>query len=181
MGTFEILVIGVGLSMDAVAVSISNGIVYKKLKLKDYAMMPLFFGTFQALMPLLGFYAGSVFAHIITKYSGTVIFLIMVIIGGNMIRESFSDKGERETDRKLGPKILFFQAVATSIDAFAVGVGLAALRVDIIPSVAVIGVTTAIMSTVAILIGKKCGDIFKSKSELLGGVILIIIGIKALF
>lgn len=181
MGFIEIAVIGVGLAMDAVAVSMTNGMCYKNLTKKDYIAMALFFGIFQGIMPLFGFYASSLFARWITKYSGIVIFLILGAIGGNMIRESFQKEDDAcQTDKKLTLAALFFQAVATSIDAFAVGVGFCAVKVDIIPAVSLIALITALMTVAAILIGKKFGDIFESKAEFLGGVILIIIGIKGL-
>lgn len=180
MGLVEVAVIGAGLAMDAVAVAMTNGMVYKRLSIRDYLFMPLFFGAFQGIMPLIGFYAGTLFAFIIAKYSGIVIFGILVVIGGNMIKESFADKGRETQVKHLTPVILIFQAVATSIDAFAVGVGFCAVRIDIMPAVFLIAGITAVMVAGAIVIGKKFGDIFENKAEFLGGLILIIIGIKAL-
>lgn len=181
MGLTEIAVIGVGLAMDAVAVSMTNGMCYKKLTKRDYIAMMLFFSIFQGIMPLLGFYAGSLFAKWITKYSGIVIFLILGAIGGNMIRESLGKKeGNCDTDKKLTAAMLFFQAIATSIDAFAVGVGFCAVSVEILPAVLIIALVTAVMVMAAIFIGKRFGNMFESGAELLGGVILIIIGIKGL-
>lgn len=181
MGLLETTMIGVGLSMDAVAVSMTNGMCYRNLAKKDYIAMILFFGLFQGLMPLMGFYAGSIFARWITRYSGIVIFLILGAIGGNMIRESFHQEAEVcQAGKKFTVTVLFFQAVATSIDAFAVGVGFCAVSVEILPAVSVIAAITAVMVAGAIFIGKKFGDIFESRAELLGGIILIIIGIKGL-
>lgn len=179
MSFTEIAVIGVGLAMDAAAVSMTNGMCYR-LTGKDRAAMILFFGIFQGVMPLFGFFAGSVFQRWITKYSGIVIFLILGVIGGNMVKESFHREESCAVTKKLTLRVLFFQAVATSIDAFAVGVGFCAAGVDIVPSVSVIAVITAVIVLLAILVGRKFGDIFESKAELLGGLILIIIGVKAL-
>lgn len=180
MGFLEIAVIGAGLAMDAVAVSMTNGMCYQNLTRRDYMAMALFFGLFQGLMPIFGFYAGSIFAKWITRYSGIVIFLILGVIGGNMIRESFAKEEMSRVAKTLTPTVLFFQAVATSIDAFAVGVGFCAVSVDIFPAAGLIALITAVLVTIAIVIGKKFGDMFESKAEFLGGVILIIIGVKGL-
>ena len=179
MSLTEIAVIGVGLAMDAAAVSMTNGMCYSLTK-KDRAAMILFFGIFQGIMPLLGFFAGSVFQSWITRYSGIVIFLILGLIGGNMVRESFCRETDCAVSKKLTLSVLFFQAIATSIDAFAVGVGFCAVQVAILPAVSLISVITAVTVLFAIIIGRKFGDIFESRAELLGGVILIIIGVKGL-
>lgn len=179
MGIIEIVLIGVGLAMDAVAVSMTNGMVYRNLKIRQYLAMPILFGLFQALMPLLGNFAGSLFADIIEKYAGIVILLILGVIGGKMLKEGIEHMGEdkahpeahvgRATSAAAGKgnltlSVLIFQAVATSIDAFAVGVGFSAMRVDIISAVTVIAIVTAIMVVAAILIGKKFGDILGSRA-----------------
>ncbi len=182
MNYLEIGMIGVGLAMDAVAVSMTNGMVYKGLRKRDYIAMIVAFGIFQGIMPLLGFFAGSLFAEWMTRYSGIIVFLILGIIGGNMIRESFhKDAEETCGGKRLTLPVLFFQAVATSIDAFAVGVGFCAVRVAIVPAVLMIAAVTAMMVIMAIVAGKKFGDYFGSKAELLGGAILMIMGIKGLF
>ena len=180
MGLFEISLIGIGLAMDAVAVAMTNGMVYKRLSLSHYILMPLLFGVFQGVMPLIGFYAGTLFAGIIMKYSGIVIFAILAVIGGNMIKESLSRESEAIEIKRLTMTVLIFQAVATSIDAFAVGVGFCAVCVEILPAVTIIAGITAVMVAGAIVIGKKFGDIFENKAEFLGGMILIIIGVKGL-
>ncbi|MGN0710360.1 MAG: manganese efflux pump MntP family protein [Anaerovoracaceae bacterium] len=194
MTVFEIILIGVGLAMDAVAVSMTNGMVYRKLSIKQYLAMPFFFGLFQALMPFIGNFAGTFFADIISKYSGIVILLILGVIGGKMVKEGIEHiredrahpeehrgKGEKQCDKKGGLTlgVLLFQAVATSIDAFAVGVGFSAMRVNILQAAAIIAVVTAVLVTFAIVIGKKFGDVLGSRAEILGGFILIAIGIKA--
>ena len=182
MDLADILLIGAGLSMDAAAVSMTNGMVYKNLTKIKYAAMPAFFGAFQMLMPILGYYAGGLFADIMAKYSGIVVFVILGIIGGKMIKEGFDDmkKHENAPSRVMDLKTLFFQAVATSIDAFAVGIGFSALGIGIIGPSAIIGATTAVIVVIAILIGRKVGDMLGSRAEVLGGAILVIIGIKAL-
>lgn len=181
--------------MDAVAVSMTNGMVYRNLKFRQYLAMPIFFGAFQALMPFLGNFAGTFFADIISKYSGIVILLILGVIGGKMLKEGIEHTREekehpeehhsgegQQTGKKGGLTlgVLIFQAVATSIDAFAVGVGFSAMRVDIIQAITIIAVVTAVMVTGAIIIGKKFGDVLGSRAEILGGLILIAIGVKAM-
>lgn len=195
MGIIEIILIGVGLAMDAVAVSMTNGMVYRNLKLRQYIAMPVLFALFQALMPLIGNFAGSLFADIIEKYAGIVILLILGIIGGKMLKEGIEHMKEEKAHPEehvsgggsavkgkgsLTLSVLIFQAVATSIDAFAVGVGFSAMRVDIISAVTVIAIVTAVMVVAAILIGKKFGDILGSRAEIVGGIILIAMGVKAL-
>ncbi|WP_164914305.1 manganese efflux pump MntP [Aminipila luticellarii] len=179
----EIILIGIGLAMDAVAVSMTNGMVYRNLKAREYIAMPLFFGAFQGFMPLIGNFAGSLFDEFISKYAGIVILLILGIIGGNMIKEGVEHTNPSERVcgcKELGSGILLCQAVATSLDAFAVGVGFSAMQVNILPAVAVIAVVTVIMTTAAIEIGRKFGDILGSQAEILGGIILVIIGVKAI-
>lgn len=197
MSLFEIILIGIGLSMDAVAVSMTNGMVYKgSSKGKTYSM-PIFFGVFQGLMPLIGYFAGGLFADVISQYAGLLVFAILGFIGGKMLKDGIEHKKEEkeiseqstevnelesETEVKtLTYKMLFIQAIATSIDAFAVGIGFSVAQVNILPAVGIIGITTALCSLAAIFIGKKFGDILGSKSEILGGTILVLIAIKALF
>ncbi len=185
MSILEILLIGIGLSMDAFAVSISNSMVYPNLKFRQYAGMPVFFGFFQGLMPLIGFYAGSFFAEIIEKYSGIVILLILGIIGGKMIfdgiREMKAPEEEKEEAKgTLTVRMLFFQAIATSIDAFAVGVGFVAAQINIWSTVSIIAGTTFILTVIAILCGRAAGEKLGDKAQIVGGIILVIIGIKAM-
>lgn len=182
MGFIEIALIGVGLAMDAVAVSMTNGMIYKNLKPRDYAAMLVLFAGFQMLMPVIGYFAGSLFAEIMTTYSGFVILLILGIIGGKMIKEGFIHMKEHQAprDRVLTLGILFFQAIATSIDALAVGIGFSFMRVSIGAAVLVIGVVTALMVAAGILVGRRFGDLLGSKAEILGGTILVIIGVKAI-
>ncbi|HBA04910.1 MAG TPA: hypothetical protein DCW51_13775 [Clostridium sp.] len=181
MSTIEIIMIGLCLSMDAAAVSMTNGMVYKDATKTKIMAMPLFFGFFQGAMPFLGYYAGGMFSEILSKYSGILVLIILGFIGANMLKEGiFPDKEEDEN--KVVPltyKLLFFQGIATSIDAFAVGIGFSAMNIAILPAICIIGITTFICSFIAIFIGKKCGDLLGKKAEILGGIILIIIAVKA--
>lgn len=181
MEIFEIILIGIGLSMDAVAVSMSNGMVYKNIEKDKTLAMPIFFGVFQGMMPLLGFFAGSLFSDFISKYSGMVTLIVLGIIGGKMIKDGLSpeDEGE-ENATSLTYKVLFLQAIATSIDAFAVGVSFCAAGTNIFLSAPIIAVTTLICSAIAVYIGKRFGNLLGDKAQILGGIILVIIGIKAI-
>lgn len=178
MTLFEIILIGVALSMDAFAVCIASSMAYTNMTFARKMSMPVAFGIFQGIMPLLGFYLGSLFAAFIEKWSGAVSLLILGIIGFNMIRESFAPEEKRE-EKTLTFKLLLIQAVATSIDAFAVGVSFAANRSNIWISAPLIACTTFVLSLIAVLIGSKTGEKIGGKAEIIGGIILIAIGIKA--
>lgn len=182
MTFFEVLLIGIGLSMDAAAVSMTDGMVYRQMGRREFVLIALFFGFFQALMPLLGYFVGGLFSDFICKYSGIVIFLILGIIGSKMIKEALSHTDDEHVlEKRLTYSVLFVQAIATSIDAFAVGVGFAASGMtDILSPVTVIGITTFIISIASVIIGRRFGDMLGSKAEFLGGIILILIGIKAM-
>lgn len=182
MSLIDILLIGVGLSMDAAAVSMTNGMVYKNLNKATYISMPVFFGAFQFIMPVVGYYAGGLLAALITRYSGIVIFVILGIIGGKMIKEGIEDMRENKTcpAKLMTIKVLFFQAIATSIDAFAVGISFSAAGISVWTPSAIIGVTTAVIVIAAIFIGRRFGDMLGCRAEILGGVILVVIGVKAL-
>lgn len=179
MNILEIILIGIGLSMDAVAVSMTNGMVYKNMTKGKEISMPIFFGLFQGIMPLLGFYAGSLFTVFISRYSGITTLIILGLIGGKMIKDSFEHEDARK-DLKLTYRVLLFQAFATSIDAFAVGVSFCATGANIQLAAPIIAITTLICSMLAILIGKQFGNMLGSKAQLFGGVILILIGIKSI-
>lgn len=186
MGIFEIILVGIGLSMDACAVSMTNGMVYKNLPKSKMLLMPILFGLLQGLMPLIGYYAGGIFSDVISKYAPFLVFIILGVIGGKMLKDGLSHKNEddsssdKQTDQ-LTYKTLVLQAIATSIDAFAVGIAFSALKVNILPAVILIAMTTALLSFIALFIGRQFGDLLESKSEILGGAILILIAIKALF
>lgn len=182
MGFVELFLVGVGLSMDAFAVAVCKGLSMKKFRKDRALIIALFFGTFQALMPLLGWFLGSRFASYIQEFDHWIAFFLLLWIGGNMIKESREKAGECEEcgcDR-LDYKELLMMAVATSIDALAVGITFAFLSVKILPAVTLIGVTTLVLSFIGVAVGNYFGSKYKSKAELLGGLILIAIGTKIL-
>jgi putative Mn2+ efflux pump MntP len=178
MGILELFILAVGLSMDAFAVSICKGLSLGKITWKHMGIAGAWFGGFQALMPLIGYFLGSFFADLITKYDHWIAFILLAIIGGNMIKESFGEA--EEVNGAMDVKTMFLMAVATSIDALAVGVTFAFLKVSIVPAVTFIGVVTFICSAIGVKIGSIFGVKYKSKAELFGGVVLILIGLKIL-
>lgn len=178
MGIWEILILAVGLSMDAFAVSVCKGLSVKRLKPRHCVIGGLYFGGFQAGMPLLGWLLGKQFETLIKSVDHWIAFALLCIIGANMIRESFGDPDE--LNASFSPRTMLPLAVATSIDALAVGVTFAFLDVDILSSVLMIGCTTFLFSAAGVKIGHSFGTKFKSKAELLGGIVLIAIGIKIL-
>lgn len=178
MSILELFILAVGLSMDAFAVSVCKGLSLGKIKWKHMYTAGLWFGGFQALMPLIGYYVGRLFANMITKYDHWIAFILLLLIGGSMIKESFEK--DEQVDCSMSAKSMFVLAVATSIDALAVGVTFAFLKVSILPAVSFIGVITFVCSAIGIKIGSIFGVKYKSKAELCGGIILIIIGLKIL-
>lgn len=184
MSVFELFLIGVGLSMDAFAVAICQGLSMKKLNWRYAGIIALFFGGFQALMPFAGWLLGSQFARYIQSVDHWVAFVLLLLIGGNMVREALSPEEEEEgacaDDLKLDYKQLFLMAVATSIDALAVGVTFAFLEVAILPAITIIGCTTFVLSLVGVAVGNFFGTRYKKRAELTGGVILMLLGIKIL-
>ena len=180
MSVAELVLIAVGLSMDAFAVSVCKGLSTQMIRGRHYIITGVWFGGFQALMPLLGYLAGSTFEKHITAFDHWIAFLLLLFIGGNMIKESFSHE-EEETDASFGIKTMFLMAVATSIDALAVGVTFALLPdVDITVAVTSIGLITFTLSCIGLKAGNVFGLKYKAKAELAGGIILIIIGTKIL-
>lgn len=179
MGLFELFVLAVGLSMDAFAVSVCKGLSLGKMDFKSSAKVGLWFGGFQALMPALGFILGVRFKEYITAVDHWIAFILLGIIGINMIKESF-DKADESLDSSLSARKMFPLAVATSIDALAVGITFAFLSVDIVPAVSFIGIVTFVLSAVGVFVGHIFGVKYKSKAEILGGVILIVLGTKIL-
>lgn len=178
MSLVELFVLAIGLSMDAFAVSICKGLSLGKIKVKHMCIAGIWFGGFQALMPLIGYFLGSFFANMITKYAHWIAFVLLIIIGGNMINEAFGD--EEDVDANMDAKNMLILAVATSIDALAVGVTFAFLQVAIVPAVSFIGVVTFICSAIGVKIGSIFGAKYRGKAEIVGGVILILIGLKIL-
>lgn len=225
MGIADIIVLGVALSADAFAVTISNSFAYSRETLWRKALMPIFFGLFQFLMPVAGYFVGGVAAEFIERYSGIVTLVILGVIGGNMVREGVGslrrqreqdderaredveawsqeaesrsaevrditqDRDARAADAasadpshasgRLTIPMLLFQAVATAIDAFAVGVSLRALGVNIFSSAGIIGLTTTACCTAALFIGRRLGDLLGDRAQVVGGVVLIAIGLRA--
>lgn len=184
MSIWEILLIGLGVSADAFAVSMCKGVEMKKFILKYALLIALFFGGFQMLMPLIGWGAGSLFQKYITSVDHWIAFGLLLILGGKMIYDGIFDKDKKEEGEEkplqLGLVTLLVMAVATSIDALAVGVTFAFLSVNIWLAISVIGATTFTFSLIGVGIGVKVGDKFKNKAEILGGVILILLGVKIL-
>ncbi len=182
MSFLELFLIAVGLSADAFSVSVCKGLNMRKLNLKHAYVIALFFGVFQAVMPLLGYLLGTGFSEYIEKYDHWIAFVLLAFIGGKMAIEAIREKdgeAEEKTDT-LSIGELTILAVATSIDALAVGITFAFLKVNILPSVLLIGVTTFALSLGGVLLGNRFGAKYKSKAEIAGGVILILIGLKIL-
>lgn len=184
MGFIELLLIGVGLSMDAFAVSICQGISMTKIKWGHALTVGLYFGGFQALMPFTGWMLGSQFAGRIQQYDHWVAFVLLLLIGGNMIREALSGEEDEAEDAAIGAgldhKKLFLMAIATSIDALAVGVTFAFLDTAILPAIGIIGTTTFFISVAGVAVGCWFGARYKKRAEITGGVILVLLGVKIL-
>ena len=182
MSLMELFLIAVGLSMDAFAVAICKGLGMEKICKRDALLLGVFFGGFQALMPLIGFLLGSQFAVYIARWDHWIAFVLLAFIGFNMIRESRQkDEEEAKAHERIGYRELFTLAVATSIDALAVGVSFAFLGVTIGPAITFIGCTTFVLTLVGVWVGNLFGARYKSRAEMTGGVILILIGAKILF
>lgn len=179
MSLIELFLIAVGLSMDAFAVSICKGLSMQKMNPRNAVIVGLYFGGFQALMPLCGYLLGYHFQDAITAYDHWIAFILLAVIGGNMIKESLDQESEC-CDASVAFKEMLLLAIATSIDALAVGVAFAFLRVQIVPAVSFIGITTFVLSIVGVKVGTVFGCRYKSKAEFAGGLILILIGLKIL-
>lgn len=185
MGIGELFLLAVGLSMDAFAVSVCKGLAMKRATLKAEATCGLWFGGFQALMPTVGFFLGALFADAIEAFDHWVAFALLAIIGINMLKEALEKKDEPgdnpEKDADLSVKTMFLMAVATSIDALAVGISLAMVgSVNIWLAAAFIGICTCLLSALGVKIGNVFGSRYEKKAELAGGVILILLGVKIL-
>ena len=179
MGLIELFLIAVGLSMDAFAVSVCKGLAMPKCTFKKAAIVGLWFGGFQALMPAIGYVLGAQFQETIASIDHWIAFVLLALIGGNMIHEAL-DNDEEEADASLDVKTMFLLAVATSIDALAIGITFAFLKVNIIPAVCFIGIVTFIISFAGVKIRNVFGVRYKNKAEIVGGVILILLGLKIL-
>lgn len=182
MGIFELLLLSIGLGMDAFAVSVCKGISMKKMDWKKACIVGLYFGGFQALMPVIGYFLGTSFQSIITNIDHWVAFVLLGIIGGKMIQEAFQkDNDEEEYSSDVSVKTMLILSVATSIDALAVGITFAFLNVNLLLAITFIGLITFVLSVVGTKIGNRFGDKYKGKAEFIGGIILILIGFKILF
>ncbi|MBQ8961493.1 MAG: manganese efflux pump [Ruminococcus sp.] len=181
MGTTELLLLSLGLAMDAFSVSVCKGLSMKRIDYRGAAVTALFFGGFQAIMPLLGYFLGSRFEDYISRYSHWVGFILLGFIGGKMIWEALRSADEEElSPYRLDLKELTVLAIATSIDALAVGIVFAAQRAGIAFSVTVIGLVTFAVCLIGVLIGNRFGSRYEKKAELCGGAVLILIGVKLL-
>ena len=179
MSLIELFLIAVGLSMDAFAVSICKGLSVRKAEIKHSLIVGAYFGGFQALMPAIGYVLGRQFESLITSVDHWIAFVLLGIIGGNMIREAL--KGEQEElDDSFTFRTMLPLAIATSIDALAMGVTFAFLQVQIVPAVLFIGVITCVLSAIGLKVGNVFGAKYKSRAELFGGVVLVLMGIKIL-
>ncbi|MCM1025584.1 MAG: manganese efflux pump MntP family protein [Roseburia sp.] len=179
MSLFTLFVTAVGLSMDAFAVSVCKGLAMKKLSLKNALIVGLWFGGFQALMPTVGYLLGARFQNAVSAIDHWIAFVLLALIGANMLREAFS-REEEPADDSVSFKVMLPLAIATSIDALAVGITYAFLQVRIIPAVSLIGATTFVLSAVGVKIGNVFGLKYKTRAEIAGGVILILMGVKIL-
>ena len=178
MGIGELFLVGLSLSMDAFAVSICKGLSVRRLKLSHAILCGVYFGGFQALMPTLGYFLGGTFSGLIQDVGYWLAFILLALIGANMVRESFGETESLNDD--FSPKAMLPLAVATSIDALAVGVAFAAVDVSIGPAAGLIGVTTFVCSAIGVMIGAVFGAKFRALAERAGGIVLILIGLKTL-
>ena len=183
MSFIDLLLIGIGLSMDAFAVALCKGLNMRKINYRHTAVIALFFGGFQALMPLVGWFLGTRFLEYIEKFDHWVAFILLAFIGGKMIFDAFHEEEECDCCKEkevLNIGELFIMAVATSIDALAVGIAFACSSVKIIPAITLIGITTFVICFAGVIIGNNFGAKYKNKAQLCGGIVLVCIGIKIL-
>ncbi len=179
MGAIEILLISIGLAMDAFAVSVCKGLAMKKMSWKKAIIIGLYFGIFQAVMPVIGYFLGTTFERFITYVDHWVAFILLVGIGINMVKEAFDKESENRNDN-VDMKTMLVLSIATSIDALAIGITFACLKIHIVMPVITIGLITFIISVIGVKIGNQFGDKYGKKAEIMGGVILILLGIKIL-
>lgn len=190
LGLLEIILLGVALSADSFAVTISNTFVYASESKRRLVLMPVMFGLFQGLMPLLGYFVGGLAAEVIERYAGIITLVILGIVGGNMIREgaeALLHPGEDEAEhagpvaKRLTMVTILAQAFATAIDAFAVGVSLRAQAVNIVVAASIIALTTFVLCLAALAMGRKLGEVLGDRAQVAGGIVLVLIGLKAFF
>jgi putative Mn2+ efflux pump MntP len=178
MTLFDLVLIAISLSMDAFAVSICKGLSVRKVNFHHALTCGIWFGGFQALMPALGYFLGDRFSTLLTRFGPWIAFFLLVFIGANMVKESFGE--DESLDDDYSPKAMLPLAIATSIDAFAVGVSFAAMQVQILPAVALIGCITCVLSGIGVKVGAIFGDKYRAPAERIGGIVLILIGLKTL-
>lgn len=190
LGLLEIILLGVALSADAFAVTISNTFVYASESKRRLVLMPVMFGLFQGLMPLLGYFVGGLAAEVIERYAGIITLVILGIVGSNMIcegAEALLHPGEDEAEhagpvaKRLTMVTILAQAFATAIDAFAVGVSLRAQAVNIVVAASIIALTTFVLCLAALAMGRKLGEVLGDRAQVAGGIVLVLIGLKAFF
>lgn len=179
MEILELLLIAIGLAMDAFAVSVCKGLSFKEMSWKKAIIVGVYFGIFQALMPAIGYFLGATFENLVTKIDHWIAFILLGFIGFNMLRETFG-KDEEGSNDKVDFKTMVVLAIATSIDALAIGITFAFLRVNVVVAVLLIGVITFLLSVLGVKIGNKFGDKYEKKAEIVGGMILILMGVKIL-
>lgn len=183
MGIVELLLTAIALSMDAFAVSVCKGLGMRRMRYDQALVISLYFGVFQALMPLIGWLLGTSFSRYIQAFDHWIAFVLLAFLGSKMLWDVFHEKedGEQESaERRLDHRELFMLAIATSIDALAVGIAFACLDVNIWSSISIIGVTTLVISFAGVWIGNRFGNRFQKKAEIAGGLVLILIGVKIL-
>ena len=183
MGIVELLLTAIALSMDAFAVSVCKGLGMRRMRYDQALVISLYFGVFQALMPLIGWLLGTSFSRYIQAFDHWIAFVLLAFLGGKMLWDVFHEKedGEQESaERRLDHRELFMLAIATSIDALAVGIAFACLDVNIWSSISIIGVTTLVISFAGVWIGNRFGNRFQKKAEIAGGLVLVLIGVKIL-
>ena len=180
MRILELLLIAVGLAMDAFAVSVCKGLSLKEMEWKKAVTVGLYFGVFQALMPAVGYFLGTTFESLVTQIDHWIAFVLLGFIGINMLKEAL-DKDKEESNDKVDFKTMFVLAIATSIDALAIGITFAFLKVNVLLATLLIGIITFVLSIIGVKIGNKFGDKYERKAEVIGGMILILMGIKILF
>lgn len=181
MPLWSLALIAVGVSADAFAVSLGKGLHMRRLNLRAAVIIAVTFGLFQAVMPLLGWLLGTQVAQLIYQVDHWIAFGLLAIVGGKMLWEAFHDSDDEKDTDTVRVRELVVLAIATSIDALAVGISFAFLDVDIVPAVILIGLTTAVLSFIGVLIGHRAGIRFKKPAEIVGGLVLIGIGVKILF
>ena len=180
VGIGELIVLSLGLGMDAFAVSICKGLSMKKMNWKKALIIGLYFGGFQAIMPVLGYFLSKGFENFVTSIDHWIAFILLSIIGGKMVKDAFSQGNSENCNEDVGFKTMIVLAIATSIDALAVGITFAFLNVNLILAIALIGSITFFLSVIGTKVGNIFGDRYENKAELVGGVILIFLGIKIL-